>query len=93
TSMQIEAYRTMGMSPKETLAHAQELYLAGLISYPRTSSQKLPPSIDYKKILSQIQRQSFYKGFADKLLARPNLKPNEGKNQIQLIRQSILLGT
>ncbi|MBD3313759.1 DNA topoisomerase I [Candidatus Woesearchaeota archaeon] len=79
TSMQIEAYRTMKMSPKETLAIAQELYLAGLISYPRTSSQKLPPSIDYRKILTNIQKQQFYKAFADKLLSKSSLKPNEGK--------------
>jgi DNA topoisomerase-1 len=79
TSMQIEAYRCLRISPKDTLATAQNLYLAGLISYPRTSSQKLPPSIDYKKILGEISKQQYYRGYAEKLLARPNLKPNEGK--------------
>ncbi|MCX6707525.1 MAG: DNA topoisomerase, partial [Candidatus Woesearchaeota archaeon] len=79
TSMQIESYRCLRISPKDTLATAQNLYLAGLISYPRTSSQKLPPSIDYRKILSEITKQYYYRGFAEKLLAKHNLKPNEGK--------------
>ncbi len=79
TSLQMEAYRCLRMSPKDTLATAQRLYLAGLISYPRTSSQKLPPSINYRKILERVSKQQFYSGFAEKLLARKSLKPNEGK--------------
>ena len=42
TTLQTESYRYFGISPKETLSIAQDLYTAGLISYPRTSSQKLP---------------------------------------------------
>lgn len=79
TTMQIETYRCLRISPKDTLATAQNLYLAGLISYPRTSSQKLPASIDYKKILNDIAKQNYYRGFAERLLAKPNLKPNEGE--------------
>src|SRR3989344_1695335 len=79
TSLQIEAYRCLRISPKDTLSTAQNLYLAGLISYPRTSSQKLPPSINYRKILSDISKQNYYRGFAEKLLAKDSLKPNEGK--------------
>ncbi|MBU1703866.1 MAG: DNA topoisomerase I, partial [Nanoarchaeota archaeon] len=39
TSMQVEAYKVHKIQPKDTLAIAQELYTAGYISYPRTSSQ------------------------------------------------------
>ncbi|PIN86907.1 DNA topoisomerase I [Candidatus Woesearchaeota archaeon CG10_big_fil_rev_8_21_14_0_10_44_13] len=78
TSMQMEAYKCLRLSPKDTLATAQNLYLAGLISYPRTSSQKLPPSIEYRKILQEISHQFYYKGFAERLLAKSELKPNEG---------------
>ncbi len=58
TTLQTEAYRFYKISPKITLQIAQQLYLAGLISYPRTSSQKLPPSINYKKILSKLKKQT-----------------------------------
>jgi len=56
TSMQIEAYRVFRIPPKKTLEIAQELYTAAYISYPRTSSQKLPDSIAYKDILKRIAK-------------------------------------
>ncbi|MGA2130544.1 MAG: DNA topoisomerase I [Candidatus Pacearchaeota archaeon] len=54
TILQTEAYRVFGINPARTLQLAQNLYLAGLISYPRTSSQKLPPSIAYNDILKKL---------------------------------------
>ena len=57
TTLQTEAYKFYGISPSNTLRVAQSLYLAGLISYPRTSSQKLPDSIDYKTILKKLANE------------------------------------
>ncbi|RLG12239.1 DNA topoisomerase I [Candidatus Pacearchaeota archaeon] len=57
TTLQTEAYKLYGITPSKTLQIAQGLYLAGLISYPRTSSQKLPDSIDYKSILKKIAKK------------------------------------
>lgn len=54
TTLQTESYRLFRINPGRTLQLAQSLYLAGLISYPRTSSQKLPPSINYLEILKKI---------------------------------------
>ena len=79
TAMQIEAYRTIRVSPKETLSLSQNLYLGGFISYPRTSSNILPESLDYKKILSSLEAQGEYKDLAKKLLLSKKLKPNNGK--------------
>lgn len=55
TNLQTEAYKLFGTTPANTLKAAQSLYLAGLISYPRTSSQKLPEAIDYKTILQTLK--------------------------------------
>ncbi len=79
TSMQIEAYRTLRISPKRTLELAQDLYTGGYISYPRTSSQQLPESIGYKKILNGLSKSSKYKESVDLLMKKGNLKPNNGK--------------
>ncbi len=79
TSLQTEAYRCFGLSPKRTLQLAQNLYTAGYISYPRTSSQKLPPKLGYKKILEKLKKQPIYKELAEKLLRQKTLAPNEGK--------------
>ena len=52
--LQKEAYRLFRFTPSYTLSIAEKLYLAALISYPRTSSQKLPPSINYEKIIKAV---------------------------------------
>ncbi|MBS3095636.1 topoisomerase DNA-binding C4 zinc finger domain-containing protein [Candidatus Woesearchaeota archaeon] len=75
----MEAYKTLRISPKETLALAQNLYINGYISYPRTSSNQLPPSLNYRKILEGIARQLKYKALAEELLKRKALMPNNGK--------------
>ncbi len=79
TTLQTESYKLFNINPKETLQIAQDLYINGYISYPRTSSQQLPKSIGYKKIISNLKKQDVYKKLAEKLLAKKYLKPNEGK--------------
>ncbi len=79
TNLQTEAYSLFGYSPKRTLSLAQDIYTAGYISYPRTSSQKLPASIDYVKILTKLSKQKDYKELCNKLLSLDSLKPNDGK--------------
>ncbi len=78
-SLQSEAYRLFRYTPMRTSKIAQRLYLDALISYPRTSSQKLPPAIGYETILKKIGKSREYNAFAVELLAKPELKPNEGK--------------
>jgi len=73
TTLQTEAYKFYGLTPSKTLQIAQSLYLAGLISYPRTSSQKLPASLGYKEILKKLAKE--YK--VEKLITKDN--PIEGK--------------
>jgi DNA topoisomerase-1 len=77
-SLQREAYRLFGYTPRRTLVIAQHLYLDALISYPRTNSQKLPPIIDYRKILSSLKRKPAYKKLSSNLLEKEELKPREG---------------
>jgi len=79
TTLQIEAYRTLRIPPKITQSIAQSLYLAGVISYPRTSSHQLPPSLNYKSLLNKIARNNEYKELANELLKKPYLRPNNGK--------------
>lgn len=73
TTLQTEAYKFYGITPSRTLRAAQSLYLSGLISYPRTSSQKLPDSVDYKDILKKLAK----KYNTERLITRE--KPVQGK--------------
>ncbi|MDP4039452.1 MAG: DNA topoisomerase I [Candidatus Pacearchaeota archaeon] len=73
TSLQREAHAHHRISPSNTLKIAQSLYLDGIISYPRTSSQKIPKEIEPLKILEKLEKK-----FPEaKLATRKN--PVEGK--------------
>jgi DNA topoisomerase I len=54
TSLQTEAYKFHGITPVNALSVAQKLYLAGLISYPRTSSQKIGDLKSAEKVLKLL---------------------------------------
>jgi len=77
-SLQTEAYSLFGYTPRRTGQIAERLYLEALISYPRTSSQKLPPAINYKMILNGLSQEPAYKSLASELLQKEDLKPKEG---------------
>jgi DNA topoisomerase-1 len=79
--LQTEAYGLFGCTPRRTAGIAQRLYLEALISYPRTSSQKLPPAINYRAILKALGKKPAYKKLASKLLKKEKLKPREGKKE------------
>jgi len=80
-TLQGEAYGLLGYTPMRTSIIAQRLYLDALISYPRTSSQKLPSAINYRAILTNLSKTQEYKELCGELLARTELKPNEGKKE------------
>ena len=76
--LQREAYRVFRYSPSRTLRLAESLYLDAYISYPRTSSQKLPSTIDVREILRGL-RETKYAPLAEELLSKSALRPREGK--------------
>jgi DNA topoisomerase-1 len=80
-ALQTEAYRLFGLTPSRTLSVAERLYLAALISYPRTSSQKIPASLDPRRILESISRISSYQPLAAELLRKEKLIPHQGKKE------------
>ena len=59
-AMQSEAYRIFRYTPMRTSSIAQHLYLNALISYPRTSSQKLPPAIGYGNNTQKTNKMPAY---------------------------------
>ncbi|MAE13772.1 DNA topoisomerase I, partial [Candidatus Woesearchaeota archaeon] len=78
TTLQTEAYRSLGINPKQTLEIAQNLYLESYISYPRTSSQKIPKTVGIPQILSNLTKNKEYTELAKKILSGKMI-PNEGK--------------
>ncbi len=78
--LQKEAYRQFGYTPSRTLQIAERLYLSALISYPRTGSQRLPPSIGYSKILQNLGGIPEYSALVPELL-RGQPKPVQGPKE------------
>ena len=78
-TLQSEAYGLFKYTPRRTANIAQRLYLDALISYPRTSSQKLPPTINYREVLESLSREPKYRRLAGKLVSQEKLVPREGK--------------
>lgn len=82
TSLQMEASTMLGYSPKRTLEIAQNLYVNGITSYPRTSSQKLPKELELKDKLEKLAKQSQYTDKVNLVLKiNPEIKPKEGKKE------------
>ncbi len=81
STLQTEAYSLFRYTPRRTGDIAERLYLEALISYPRTSSQKLPPAIGYRKILEALKQRLVYKDLVSLLLQRERLVPNEGPRE------------
>ncbi len=79
TDLQSESYNQFKLSPTQTLSIAEGLYQAGYISYPRSSSQKLPLSVGYEKILKALANMAQYRKFAEALLKKGKLAPAEGE--------------
>lgn len=81
TSLQLEASRTLGLDPSRTLQLAQTLYERSYISYPRTSSQKLPYSLNLPRILNALAGNPKYKEMADALVKAQRFRPIEGRKE------------
>jgi len=80
-TLQSEAYSLFGYAPKRTSDIAQRLYLDALISYPRTSSQKLPASIGFGAILKNLNRTPKFRRLTAELLEKSGLSPREGPRE------------
>ncbi|MGC8670158.1 MAG: DNA topoisomerase I [Candidatus Micrarchaeia archaeon] len=78
TSLQLEASKVLGLDPSMSLAIAQSLYERSYISYPRTSSQKLPSTIPLARIISDLSKNPAYSEIANMLIREKRFKPHEG---------------
>ena len=81
TGLQKEASSQINLSPKQAQSAAQDLYEKGLISYPRTESQKLPPKIGYKSILNGLKNLEFEEGEVSRIMQKDKRYTTQGKKK------------
>jgi DNA topoisomerase-1 len=68
----------MNISAAKVMSIAEELYMNGLISYPRTDNTIYPKTISLKKILEMFKNSSF-SDEASEILAQKRIIPSKGK--------------
>jgi DNA topoisomerase-1 len=76
--LQREAFSRFRYVPRTTLNAAERLYLSSYISYPRTSSQRIPSTIDVRGILEGLRGRKGYARLAASLLKKSKLRPVQG---------------
>ncbi len=73
------ATQILNISSEKCMYSAEALYNAGIISYPRTETEKYPASLDLNKILSDHKPHSVWGNYIEQNLLKKPLKPTSGK--------------
>ena len=58
------ASRKLRLSAKKTMTIAEKLYTQGLISYPRTETNRFPPEMDLAPLVETQRADGRWGGFA-----------------------------
>jgi DNA topoisomerase-1 len=74
------AATSLGFSASAVMRIAEDLYMAGHISYPRTDNTVYPSSLDLRESLDLLAKGEFGRE-AGELLARPVLHPSRGEKR------------
>ena len=80
TTSYITAATSVGLSASSAMRVAEDLYMGGYISYPRTDNTVYPNSLDLREILQTLSGSEFAAD-AKRLLAEPKLSPSRGKKK------------
>ena len=74
------AASSVGVSPARAMRIAEDLYMDGFISYPRTDNTVYPKSLPVRELLHSIAQVPAFKE-AQPLAERPELTPTRGKKE------------
>ncbi|MBN2066104.1 MAG: DNA topoisomerase I [Candidatus Thermoplasmatota archaeon] len=80
TTTFLQSASHLGLSAAGAMKIAEELYMGGLISYPRTDNTVYPPSLNIKGILQKLSLSPFAKE-AKEVLTNGRQRPTRGKKQ------------
>ena len=80
TTSFLESATYLKVSAARAMSIAEELYMDGLISYPRTDNTVYPNSLNIKGILEKL-RQSDFSEEANEVIVNRRSRPTRGKKQ------------
>ncbi|MCQ2056069.1 MAG: DNA topoisomerase I [archaeon] len=79
TRMQVEANK-IGISPVTAMKLAEELYIGGYISYPRTENTEYPKNLNLRNILEKL-KESDFRAEVTEILKQDSICPSRGKKR------------
>jgi DNA topoisomerase I len=80
TAFTTDASSRLGITPSRAMRIAEDLYMDGYISYPRTDNTVYPKSLDTKELIKQLVAVDDFKA-AQYLLDGRSLEPTRGKKE------------
>ena len=78
TTTFLQSASALGISATKAMSIAEELYMSGVISYPRTDNTVYPPSLNIKGILQKLKNSPFSKE-ANEVINNGRSRPTRGK--------------
>ncbi len=79
TAFTTDASSRLGITPSQAMRVAEDLYMDGFISYPRTDNTVYPPSLDTRELVASLVRIPEFS--AGKDLLDSELTPTRGKKE------------
>jgi DNA topoisomerase I len=80
TAFSTDASSRLGITPASAMRIAEDLYMDGFISYPRTDNTVYPASLPVRELVSSLVRVKEFSAAAG-LLDQPQLTPTRGKKE------------
>src|SRR5262245_61091433 len=80
TAFTTDASSRLGITPSRAMRIAEDLYMDGYISYPRTDNTVYPKSLDTKQLIRELVVVDDFEA-ASFLLDKPSLEPTRGKKE------------
>jgi DNA topoisomerase I len=80
TAFTTDASSRLGITPASAMRIAEDLYMDGFISYPRTDNTVYPPSLPVRELISSLVRVPEFSAAAG-LLDQPQLQATRGKKE------------
>ncbi len=80
TAFTTDASNRLSITPARAMRLAEDLYMDGYVSYPRTDNTVYPPSLDTRELISELVKIEDFSAAAP-LLDKPELEATRGKKE------------
>ncbi len=77
----LRAAANLGVSPARAMQIAENLYMSGYISYPRTDNTVYPKTLNLKNIVNMLSKSKEFSDIAKLVLDQAKMTPSKGKKE------------